>query len=192
MYSHGTLDPTQNISLVSIPSRWHDSCAISCPNRRRTLISPFYTTLRRSSFHPFPGMGIPSNSLNIVKLLLYLAFALLLRSEKFEQPEDVKYSIAYLRYLRRLPLDSFDLSKHTVTTLLIRTLGVQVHLEAGDGTQDVNEMTDLCHGFLGPNISADFPVAAFRPLGDAVMIEFSRGRSVQPESLNKVIECLRD
>ncbi|KAH9162883.1 CHAT domain-containing protein [Lactarius sanguifluus] len=151
--------------------------------------------LDKSILHHTEAILLPPVSrdgypLNIVKLLLYLAFALLLRSEKFEQPEDVKYSIAYLRYLRRLPLDSFDLSKHTVTTLLIRALGVQVHLEAGDGTQDVNEMVDLCREFLGPNISTDFPVAAFRPLGDAVMIGFSRGRSVQ--SLDKVIECLRD
>ncbi|KAH9162888.1 CHAT domain-containing protein [Lactarius sanguifluus] len=129
-------------------------------------------------------------SLNIVELLFFLAFALLHRSEEFEQPDDAKYSIEYLRYLRRLPLDSFDFSKHTVTVLLIRALGVQVHLEAGDGTQDVNEMVDLCREFLGPNILADFPVAAFRHLGRAVVVEFSRGRSVQ--SLDKVIECLRD
>ncbi|KAH9047500.1 CHAT domain-containing protein [Lactarius deliciosus] len=137
-----------------------------------------------------PPVSWDGPSLNTVKLLFYLASTLLLRSKEFEQPEDVKYSIEYLRYLRRLPLDSFDLSKHTVTTLLIQALGVQVHLEAGDGTQDVNEMTDLCRKFLGPNMSADFPVAAFNSLGEAVVAESARGRSV--ESLDKVVECLRD
>ncbi|KAH9164561.1 CHAT domain-containing protein [Lactarius sanguifluus] len=137
-----------------------------------------------------PPVSRDGHPLNIVNLLFALARALLYRSERFKQPEDIKYSIEYLRYLRRLPLDSFDLSKHTVTTLLIQALGVQVNLEAGDGTQDVNEMMGLCREFLGPNISADFPAAAFKPLGWAVMEEWNRGRSVQ--SLDKVVECLRD
>ncbi|KAH9041450.1 hypothetical protein EDB84DRAFT_959821 [Lactarius hengduanensis] len=60
IHSHGTLDSTQNTSFVYIISRWHDSSAISCHNRRETLTSQFYTTLRRSSFRPFPGMNFPS------------------------------------------------------------------------------------------------------------------------------------
>ncbi|KAH8992710.1 hypothetical protein EDB92DRAFT_542870 [Lactarius akahatsu] len=137
-----------------------------------------------------PPVSRDGLSLNIVKLLLFLAFALLHRSEDFEQPEDVKSSIEYLRYLRRLPLDSFGLARRTATTFLIRALGIQVHSGAGDGTQDVNEMADLCREFLGPNISADLPAAAFEPLGGAVIVEFARGRTVQ--SLDKVVECLRD
>ncbi|KAH9025946.1 CHAT domain-containing protein [Lactarius pseudohatsudake] len=151
--------------------------------------------LDRSILHFTEAILLPPVSrdrpfLNIVDHLFALARALLYRSEKFERPEDVKYSIEYLRYLRRLPLDSFDLSKHTVTTFLIRALCVQLRLEAGDGTQDVNETVDLCREFLGPNISADFPVAAFLPLGGVVIGEWVRGRSV--ESLDKVVECLRD
>ncbi|KAH9020653.1 CHAT domain-containing protein [Lactarius pseudohatsudake] len=131
-------------------------------------------------------------SLSIVKLLFFLAFALLHRPKDFEHREDIKYSIKYLRYLRRLPLDSFDsdLSKHTVTTFLILALGIQVQLEVGDGTQDMNEMVDLCREFLGPNISADFPVAAFMALGDAVIGKSVLGRSIHLS--DKVVECLRD
>ncbi|KAH9012809.1 hypothetical protein EDB85DRAFT_2296553, partial [Lactarius pseudohatsudake] len=129
-------------------------------------------------------------STNIVQLLFFLASALLLRSKKFKQPEDVKYSIVYLRYLRGVPHDSLNLPKHTVTTLLIRALGIQVHLGARDGTHDLDEMVDLCREFLGPNISADFPPAAFEPLGSTVMGEWARGRSVQ--SLDKVVECLQN
>ncbi|KAH9047523.1 CHAT domain-containing protein [Lactarius deliciosus] len=137
-----------------------------------------------------PPVSLDRHSINIVELLFNLALDLLLRSEKFEQPEDVKYSIVYLRYLRGVPLDSIDPPKHAVTTLLIRALGVQVNLEAGDGRQDVNEMVDLCREFLGPNISADFPATAFQRLGEAIMVEHSRGRSVQ--TLDKAVECLRD
>ncbi|KAH8980396.1 CHAT domain-containing protein [Lactarius hatsudake] len=131
------------------------------------------------------------HSLNTVKCLFYLASALLSRSEKSEQPEDVKYSIEYLRYLRGLPLDSSDLPRHTVTTTLFRALLIQVNLEAGDGTQNVNEMIDLCYESISPNVSADFPDAIdFMSLAVAVTTEYTRGRSVQ--SLDKVIECLRD
>ncbi|KAH9041471.1 CHAT domain-containing protein [Lactarius deliciosus] len=139
-----------------------------------------------------PPVSRGGHYLNTVELLFGLARALLCRSENFKQPEDVKYSIEYLRYLRELPLDSFDLSRHTVTTFLIQALGIQLKSEAGDGTQDVNEMVDLCREFLDPNISTDFPVAAFISLGTAVGIKFVRGRSVQPLYRDKVIECLRE
>jgi len=62
-------------------------------------------------------------SLNVVQLLFRLAFALLHRSEKFEQPEDVKSSIEHLRYLRGLPIDSFDLSTFPETPLQHRLSG---------------------------------------------------------------------
>ncbi|KAH9005585.1 CHAT domain-containing protein [Lactarius hatsudake] len=51
-------------------------------------------------------------------------------------------------------------------------------------------MVDLCREFLGPNISADFPAAAFGRLGSVVLGEWARGRIVQ--SLDKVVECLQD
>ncbi|KAH9164575.1 hypothetical protein EDB89DRAFT_410142 [Lactarius sanguifluus] len=69
-------------------------------------------------------------SLNIVELLFYLAGALLCRSENFKQSEDVKYSIEYLRYLRGLPLESFDISRNTVAASLIRALDIQVASES--------------------------------------------------------------
>ncbi|KAH8992700.1 CHAT domain-containing protein [Lactarius akahatsu] len=131
-------------------------------------------------------------SLNIVQHLFALARALLYRSENFEQPEDIKYSIEYLRHLRGLPLDSFGLSRQTITTSLIRALGIQIKSEAGDGTQDVNEMVDLCREFLGPNISADFPVGAFVSMGIAVIAELNREWLVQSLYHDKAIECLRE
>ncbi|KAH9055415.1 CHAT domain-containing protein [Lactarius vividus] len=139
-----------------------------------------------------PPVSQDGLSLDIFQLLFGLARALLYRSRDFEKPEDVKYSIEYLRYLRGLPLDSFHLSKHTVTALLIRALGIRVKSEAGDGTQNVDEMVGLCREFLGPNISTDFPVTAFVSLGNAVITELSRQWVVQPLYHDKVIECLRE
>ena len=66
--------------------------------------------------------------LNVVQTLFYLARALLERSEEFEQPEGIKYAMEYLRYIRRFPLDSFDVPRTLVTTSLIRALWAQVRV----------------------------------------------------------------
>jgi tetratricopeptide (TPR) repeat protein len=129
---------------------------------------------------------------NALQLLFYLARSLLERSKKFKQPEDIEYSIEYLRYLRGLPLDSFDprVPRNLLTTLLIRALGIQVDLEAGDGTPNIKEMVELCRELLTSNISADFPIGAFQFLDQALIAETIRGRPIR--LLDQVIECLRD
>ncbi|KAF8257820.1 CHAT domain-containing protein [Lactarius quietus] len=128
-------------------------------------------------------------SLYIVQLLLCLALALLHRSKKFKQPEDVKISIEYLRYLRGLPLYSSGVFRNLTTTSLIRALAIQVKLEAGHGRHNIEEMVVLCHDLLTSGLSAGFPVAAFTSLNEAVNSEFIRGRV---PSIDQVIECLRD
>jgi len=115
---------------------------------------------------------------------------LLERSNRFKRPEDNRYSIEYLRYLRGLPPDSFDVPRNDVTTLLIRALATQVELEAGDGTRNIEEMVVLCRELLISDISADFPVDAFISLECAVTDEFIRSQYIP--LLDEVIECLRD
>ena len=72
---------------------------------------------------------------NVFQLFFRLASALLERSEKFKQREGVKYAIDYLRYLRGLLLDSFDLGvpRNRVSTSLIRALAAQVAWILGIG-----------------------------------------------------------
>ena len=125
---------------------------------------------------------------NVIQLLFHLAITLL-ECSKFEQRDGIKSSIKYLRYLRRLPLDSSDVPRNRVTTSLIQALGIQVESEAGDGTQNIKEMMVLCHELLASNLSAGFPAAAFISLKDASNAESNRGRV---QSLDQVIECLRD
>ena len=131
---------------------------------------------------------------NFVQLLCFLAFRLQEHSE-LDQPEAVEHSIEYLRYLRGLNLDSFDLPRNEVTSLLIRVLATRVTLDAGDRTRDMKEMVVLCRelltiGRLASNTSADFPIEAFRSLNKAIVAEFKRGRLIQP--LEEVSDCLRD
>ncbi|KAH9019078.1 CHAT domain-containing protein [Lactarius pseudohatsudake] len=133
------------------------------------------------------------DSHRIVRLLFRLAYALLFRSEKFKQPDGLNSSIEYLRYLRGLPLDFSDAPGNLITPSLIRALAIQVESEAAtgsrDGTRNIKEMVDLCRELLTSDTSADFPVVPFISLKDAVIAEFCEGRL---ESLDQVIECLRD
>ena len=129
---------------------------------------------------------------NVFQLLFHIASALLELSEEFEQPDGVKYSIEYLRYLRGLPLDPSDLHRNLVTTSLIRALAIQVSLDAGDMnmTRNIKEMVDLCRELLASNASVDFLNSAFSYLNQAANTEFIRGQPIQ--LLNEVIECLQD
>ena len=130
---------------------------------------------------------------SVFYLLFVLAEALLVRSEHFGQPGDVKYSVEYLRYLRGLHLDSESfhpkIPRNLVTTLLIRALGSQVESEAGDWTPNIKEMVALCLELLTSNISAGFLVAAFCSLDRAVDAEIIRGRPIELQ--DEIIECQR-
>ena len=129
---------------------------------------------------------------NVVQLLFHLAFCLLELSEALDQPEGVKHSMGYLRFLRGLTLHSVEGSRIGVTTSLIQALAIQVRLNASNGTQNIEEMIILCRELLSlsSHTSADFPVAAFRALSMAVGVEVIQGRPIQ--LLDEVVECLRD
>jgi CHAT domain-containing protein len=135
-----------------------------------------------------------SRACDIPRRLFELTIALQERSEEYEQHEGIEYSINYFRYLRRFPIDSFDIPRSdvTVTTLLIRALGNQVERSAGNETRDIKEMVALCRELLTSNLLAmgDFPIAAFISLASAADAEYGRGHFI--EWLDEVIECLRD
>ncbi|KAH9171556.1 CHAT domain-containing protein [Lactarius sanguifluus] len=136
-----------------------------------------------------PPVSRAGPSLHVVQLLFDLASALLDRSEDFDQPGDVKYSIEYLRYLQGLPLESFDIPRHDVMKTLVQALAAQVELKTGDGTRNIEEMLVLCRELLTFDLSADFPVGAFESLKQAVNAEYVRERPIP--LLDEVIECLR-
>ena len=129
---------------------------------------------------------------DIPRLLFKLIIAFQHRSEKYNQPEGIEYSINYLRYLRRFPIDSFDIPRSPLTILLIRALGNQVERSAGNKTRDIKEMVALCRELLTSDLLVQgvFPLIAFRSMVKAVNSEFTRGLPV--ELLDEVIECLRD
>jgi hypothetical protein len=128
--------------------------------------------------------------LNFVQTLFRIAAALLVRSEEFEQPGDIKYAVDYLRHIRRFPLESFNFPRTQVTTSLIQALRTQLTLGAGNGTQDIKEIMVLCNELLSSRKSAAIPAAAFCHLSLAADIEFKRGLPI--EMLDEIIEFLRD
>ncbi|KAF8270142.1 CHAT domain-containing protein [Lactarius quietus] len=170
-------------------------CSLATARYTRYTLSQQKEDLDKSILHLTEAILLPHNSLagpdsNVVELLFRLVCQVIIHPEKVEQPEHITYSITYLRYLRRLPLESLDIPRNDVTKFLIRQLASQVKLKAGDGTQKIEEMLVLCCELLPSKVSADFPADAFMFLSEAAATKYIRGRSVQ--LLNKVIECLRD
>ena len=151
--------------------------------------------LDKSILHYTEAILLPPmfwTSLNIFQTLFFLAIALIERSEEFEQPEDNKYSIDYLRRLRTFPLNSFDLdlSRTLVTTQLTRALRTQIRSGAGNWTHDIKEMVVLCNELLSSNQSEDVS-HAFKYLEEAV-IHVHLHQGFPTEILDELIECLRD
>ncbi|KAI0293377.1 CHAT domain-containing protein [Multifurca ochricompacta] len=150
--------------------------------------------LDKSIVHYTEAIFLPPSSrlyLNVVQVFFQLVLSLLHRSEKFKQPEDAKCAVEYLRYLRGLPLKTFEVPHEFATSSLVRALGIQVELEAG-GTGDIEEMVILCQELLTCHSSADYSAGAIAIVAlSGVIIEvFSQGKHVQP--LDEVIQCLRD
>ncbi len=135
------------------------------------------------------SLPLPLPFPNINQAFHSLTFATFLRAEESKHPEDVKYSVVYLRYLRGLPHDVQNLFSFPVSSFLVNALSLQVELKLGGVDQDIEEMTDLCHELLNSDISTEsliLPIMAFTSTVDA-----------RPDSLgvqipsDKVIGCLR-
>jgi CHAT domain-containing protein len=170
-------------------------CSLAMARYTRYTFLEQQDDLDKSILHHTEAILLPRDSLHepdstIVQLLFHLVVLLLTHPEKAKQQEGIAYSIAYLRYLRRLPLESLDIPRNDVTKLLIQQLATQVKLKAKHGTHNIEEMVVLCRELLPSKISTDFPADAVMFLSDATIATSLRRRSVQ--LLNKVIECLRD
>jgi CHAT domain-containing protein len=134
---------------------------------------------------PFPNIN------HINQAFHFLTLAISLRAEKSSHPEDVKYTIIYLRYLRGLPHVPYPFS-FPVTENLVYPLALQARLKLGDVDENVEEMADLCDELLDSDVSTDSltrPIMLF-----ASTVEFRDKESPYPGvkfPSEKVIGCLR-
>ena len=168
-------------SILAIPS----SRSYSLPDERdlETSILQFTHAVFLSS--PLATEG----GSNPVLAFFLLAEALLHRSLKFQQPDDLKYCVKYLRYVQGQSREALNIAPHHVTALLMRALGLQAHLEPGHAMQDVEEMSVLCHKLLTSDVSESYLKDAIGDLAQAVLkIALSRNQLFSQQ----VIECLRD
>ena len=119
-----------------------------------------------------------------------IARLLLLRAAHTKQPEDVKRSIVYLRYLRGQSLEAFNISRDETKQVLVCALGLQVLLELGDVAQDIEEMTGLFLELLNSDIRPNSIIGAIASFVGVVKLRFRKwGKGKGPPA--KVIDCLR-
>src|SRR6266851_7113543 len=130
---------------------------------------------------PFPNINQAFNS---------LTGATFLRAAESKHPEDVKYSVIYLRYRRGLPHDVHNPVSFPVTSFLVSALAFRAEFELGDVDQDIEEMADLCDELLNSDTSTDSlirPIMHFAETIDDYVIEPFGVRN----PYEKVIGCLR-
>jgi hypothetical protein len=92
---------------------------------------------------------------NINQAFHCLTFTTFLRAAESKHPEDVKYSVIYLRYRRGLPHDIHNPFHFDATSFLVGALAFQAEYELGDVDQHIEEMADLCDELLVSDISTD-------------------------------------
>jgi len=131
---------------------------------------------------------------NIAQNFLSTAFLLLLRAahtKGAEQPEGVKRSVIYLRYLRRQSPEAFNIAPNLVKVIFMGALTLQVGLKLGDVMQDIEEMADFFLEFLNSDIStisAGIMVTFFAEAVRPLVWRWRFGK----EPPAKVIDCLRN
>ncbi|KAH8981380.1 CHAT domain-containing protein [Lactarius hatsudake] len=87
---------------------------------------------------------------DVVSGLFHLAYNLYVRFSRYEQPEDLKSSLKYCRYLRDNfhPLDAFDISYVQFASLLVQMLADNLKFGSGDIIHDMEEMVALIPAVL--------------------------------------------
>jgi CHAT domain-containing protein/tetratricopeptide (TPR) repeat protein len=92
----------------------------------------------------------------LVSPFLYLAASLLSRFSSYRQPDDLKSSIKYFRFLRINfhSLEAFDIPETSggLSPNLFHALAHNLVLTPGDMTQDLEEMVTLIPEFITPDI----------------------------------------
>ena len=126
---------------------------------------------------------------NITVMFFWLAMAILRRSEKSKQPDDVSSVIEYFHCLQDHSLEASGISRNEVMVSLVEAFSIRVRLGSGDRTQDIDEMVALCEELKhdGP---ADLTDGALEFLILAVTGDSSTNRVLNPPS-HKSIENLR-
>jgi len=80
---------------------------------------------------------------NVIEIFSELAFALIQRSKRSNEPEDANFAIQCLRCLRGQPLDSSCALQNEVSTSIIDALGIRAASGSSDGMQDIKDVITI-------------------------------------------------
>ena len=149
----------------------------SISHSTEAILLPFYTQTELSSY--------------VIKALLYLTNALVLRSRESKQPGDLKHAMKYIRYLHDQSLETSGATRNHIKGLLVWALALQVELESGDSTRDIEEMATLCHELLRSGVKESPLYIAMQGLADAIHWHVTTV-PLGPPPPDDAIECLRE
>ena len=134
-------------------------------------------------------------SQHVVHVLFQLATVLQIRFNEYKQPEDVKSSLKYCRFLRINfhTFEAFDIPLGEFTSVSVNALSGSLTSESGDMIQDMEEMVALFHKQLAPDISTNDlnrAMTAIRGFTNNVILKFRVGGAKLPPE--KIIQVLRE
>jgi tetratricopeptide (TPR) repeat protein len=131
---------------------------------------------------------------DVVLFLFQLASVLLSRFNAHKQPEYVKSSLKYFRFLRINfhPLESFGIPHGDFTSRLVRALAQNLVLGSGDMMQEMQEMVALIPEFLASDVSTDEAMPAIEAFADAVTKTELFCRRDTQQVADRVIQMVRD
>ena len=162
----------------------------------RNSLSPNKDDLDKSIIHIAEVILLQfQSSYDVVNLLFQLANGFYSRSINYKQPEDVKYSVEYFRFLRvnfhPLQLEASDIPRGQLTLCLVQAMAHHLELEPWDNAmiQDLEEMATLTHELLSSDSSTRDLVDPIKIFCSAVNHKFTLEDIKLPSE--QVIQVLR-
>ncbi|KAI9436313.1 CHAT domain-containing protein [Lactarius indigo] len=156
--------------------------------QQRYILDKFITRLTILVLSPFQ----PNEE--VVSGFFHLAYNLNVRFTRYEQPEDLKSSLKYCRYLRDNfhSLDAFNIPRDQFTSLLVQVLSDNLKFGSGDIMCDMEEVVALIPDVLASGVSTQESKDAITAFIDAVnKTEIFRRRDTQ-QVADRVIQMLRE
>ncbi|KAH9978337.1 hypothetical protein BJV74DRAFT_953412 [Russula compacta] len=125
----------------------------------------------------------------ITNTLLYLTRAFLSRSQKLEQPGDLKHIIKYLRYLQDQSLETSEVTRNSIKACLVWALSIQVEQESADPMEDIREVAIAYRELFTSDFSELVLIEALNAFASAMCMARVLIVKRPPD---EAIECLRE
>ena len=160
----------------------------------RYTVSDECGDLDKTISHSTEAILLPSDTpielpLYVVESLFDLAKGLFLRGRKLKQPDDVKYALEYLRYLKDQLLETPNLTRGKIKAFLVWALVLQIELKSVDPMRDITEAAALCRELLTSGVEESLLITAVNALAAVVLRTIGKYWQPPPDG---AIDCLRE